>query len=101
MSFVLLILLIVFVAGPIARAYADRIGRGARALPGASEETARLREEVDRLGAEVARLSEEQAFMLRLLTPGEEGTAPLTPRPPLPQGERGSTTPGGTSDTPA
>ncbi|HEV2147812.1 MAG TPA: hypothetical protein VGR37_10450 [Longimicrobiaceae bacterium] len=90
MPLVVLILLIVFVVGPIARAYADRVRRGANALPGAAEETARLREEVDRLAAEVARLSEEQSFMLRLLAPGEG-----TPSPgPSPQGggENGGTT---------
>lgn len=80
MSFVLLILLIVFVLGPLARAAAGRIGAGPgeRALPGAAHEVARLREEVDRLSAEVARLAEEQAFTLKLLAPGGE---PPTPGP--------------------
>ena len=72
MSLVVLILLIVFVAGPIGRAYAERVRREAPALPGAGEEIARLRDDVERLGAEVARLTEEQAFMLRLLSPGDE-----------------------------
>ena len=67
------ILVVVFVLGPIARAYADRVRREGRALPAPpTEEVALLRDEVERLGAEVARLSEEQAFMLRLLAPGEK-----------------------------
>ena len=71
----ILVLAILFVLAPVARAYAGRIRREDRILPGASpEEVARLREEVERLGGEVSRLHEEQAFMLRLLAPG--GTAP-------------------------
>lgn len=78
MAPVVLILLIVFVFAPIARAAAERLRRGGReALPGGGPEVARLREEVDRLGAEVARLTEEQAFMLRLLAPG----GPSAPEP--------------------
>ncbi len=73
MAFVIAIMLIVFVLGPIARALAVRLARGGdTALPGAPQEVARLREEVDRLGVEVARLTDEQAFMLRLLAPGEQ-----------------------------
>jgi hypothetical protein len=73
MAFVIAIMLIVFVLGPIARALAVRLARGGDvALPGAPQEVARLREEVDRLGVEVARLSEEQAFMVKLLAPGEQ-----------------------------
>jgi hypothetical protein len=73
MAFVIAIMLIVFVLGPIARALAVRLARGGdAALPGAPQEVARLREEVDRLGVEVARLTDEQAFMLRLLAPGEQ-----------------------------
>jgi len=76
MAFVIAIMLIVFVLGPIARALAVRLGRGGdAALPGAPQEVARLREEVDRLGVEVARLTDEQAFMLRLLAPGEQKQA--------------------------
>ncbi|HEV2733829.1 MAG TPA: hypothetical protein VGV85_03285 [Longimicrobiaceae bacterium] len=77
MAFVIAIMLIVFVLGPIARALAVRLGRGGdAALPGAPQEVARLREEVDRLGVEVARLTDEQAFMLRLLAPGEQKREP-------------------------
>lgn len=80
MAAVIVILLIVFVLAPFARAAAARLGRGGdTALPGAPQEVARLREEVDRLGAEVTRLSEEQAFMLRLLAPGEQKQAPGGP----------------------
>ncbi|MEW5927111.1 MAG: hypothetical protein AB1941_06495 [Gemmatimonadota bacterium] len=76
-AFVLAILMIVFVLGPVARSYAARLERGGgTALPGDAQEVARLREEVDRLGAEVARLSEEQAFTLKLLAPGEKPQAP-------------------------
>jgi hypothetical protein len=80
MAFVIAIMLIVFVLGPIARALAVRLGRGGdAALPGAPQEVARLREEVDRLGMEVARLSDEQAFMLRLLGPGDQKQEPQGP----------------------
>ncbi len=76
MVFVLALMLIVFVLAPIARALAVRLGRGGdAALPGAPQEVARLREEVDRLGVEVARLTDEQTFMLRLLAPGEQKQA--------------------------
>ena len=81
------ILVVVFVLGPIARAVATRVSRGGPALPAPpSQEVALLREEVERLGAEVARLNEEQAFMLRLLAPGEQkpvpgGNDPAGPHP--------------------
>ncbi len=76
----ILILAIIFVLAPVARAYAGRIRHEERALPGASpEEVARLREEVDRLGSEVARLTEEQGFMLRLLAPGGKPGAEEAP----------------------
>jgi hypothetical protein len=72
MSWLLIILLMVFVLGPIAKAYADRISRE---LPPGSDinaaELARLREEMERLTAEVARLHEEQSFMVQLLSDGE------------------------------
>lgn len=77
------ILVVVFVLGPIARAVATRVSRGGPALPAPpSPEVALLREEVERLGAEVARLNEEQAFMLRLLAPGEQKQAPGGEPPP-------------------
>ncbi|HEX2094930.1 MAG TPA: hypothetical protein VHG28_21195 [Longimicrobiaceae bacterium] len=82
-AFVLAIIFIVFVLGPMARAHADRVGRGAdpAAFPGTAPEVVRLREEVDRLSAEVAKLTEEQQFMLRLLAPGD--------RPPTPASAEG------------
>ena len=77
------ILVVVFVLGPIARAVAARVSRGGPALSAPpSQEVALLRDEVERLGAEVARLSEEQAFMLRLLAPGEQKQAPGGELPP-------------------
>lgn len=89
MAPVVLILLIVFVLAPIARASAERLRRSGReALPGGGPEVARLREEVDRLGAEVARLTEEQAFMLRLLAPGAApGDDPAGGPSPVPPGD--------------
>jgi cell division protein FtsB len=72
MSTLLIVFAMIFVLGPIAKAYADRISRG---LPPESEssraELARLREEVDRLTTEVARLHDEQSFMVRLLSEGD------------------------------
>jgi hypothetical protein len=49
-------------------------------------EVARLREEVDQLGAQLAQLTEEQQFMMRLLTEGRaEADAAALPRPPQPE----------------
>ena len=69
MATVLIIFAMIFVFGPIAKAYADRMSR--ELPPGAgvaADEVARLREDVERLSAEVARLHEEQSFMVRLLS---------------------------------
>jgi hypothetical protein len=72
MGIVLIIFTIVFVLGPIARAYADRLTRESGNEPiGIGPEVLRLREEVERLSLEVARLQDEQSFMVRLLTDGE------------------------------
>ena len=69
MSTVLIIFAFIFVLGPIARAYADRVSRELPPGTGvAPEGLKRLREEVDRLALEVARLHEEQSFMVRLLS---------------------------------
>lgn len=72
MSTLLIIFAMVFVLGPIAKAYADRISN---TLPPESDahraELGRLKEEVERLAAEVARLQDEQSFMVRLLSDGE------------------------------
>jgi cell division protein FtsB len=82
MSTLLLILVMIFVLGPIAKAYADRISRE---IPPGSDinaaELARLKEEMERLAAEVARLQDEQSFMVQLLSDAErkrlgEGPAP-------------------------
>lgn len=69
MATILIIFSMIFVFGPLAKAYADRLSRDLP--PGAGvppEEVARLREEVERLAGEVARLHDEQSFMLRLLS---------------------------------
>jgi hypothetical protein len=42
-------------------------------------EIARLRGEVDELSAQVVRLTDEQQFMMRLLTSGENRAAPELP----------------------
>ncbi|CAN5909435.1 hypothetical protein BH23GEM7_BH23GEM7_21230 [soil metagenome] len=70
MSWILVIFAFIFVLGPLAKAYADRMNRTLPPPgPPAQAEIGRLREEVDRLAAEVTRLSDEQSFMLRLLSP--------------------------------
>ena len=62
MSIALIILLLIFVVGPIAKGYGDRISRGDHTAIGPADgDVARLREEVDRLSADVARLQEEQS----------------------------------------
>ena len=69
MSTLLIIFLMIFVLGPIAKAYADRISR--ELPPGAdidAAELTRLKDEVERLTTEVNRLQEEQSFMVRLLS---------------------------------
>jgi hypothetical protein len=72
MGTVLIIFAIVFVLGPIAKAYADRIAKDTPSDSlSAGPELARLREEVDRLSMEVARLQDEQTFMVRLLSEGD------------------------------
>jgi hypothetical protein len=71
MTFVLLILTVIFVLGPIARAYADRLSREPPESLDRTREVARLREEVERLALEVSRLQDEQSFMVRLLSDGE------------------------------
>lgn len=70
MGTVLIIFAFIFVLGPIARAYAQRLTN--ELPPGADpEQLARLKDEVERLSGEVARLHDEQSFMVRLLSEGE------------------------------
>jgi cell division protein FtsB len=71
MSTLLIVFAMIFVLGPIAKAYADRISRGLPESESSRAELARLREEVDRLTTEVARLHDEQSFMVRLLSEGD------------------------------
>jgi hypothetical protein len=79
MTWLLILILIVFVLAPIAQAYAKRLNapEAPSMLPG---EVARMREEIDQLAAHVNRLQEEQSFMLKLLSEGK--------KPPLLGGER-------------
>lgn len=71
MATLLIIFATIFVFGPIAKAYADRISRQ---LPPEADalraEMSRLKEEVERLSGQVSRLEDEQTFMVRLLESG-------------------------------
>ena len=72
MATILIIFATIFVLGPNAKAYANRIAHESSVEPEASRaEIGRLREEVERLGIEVSRLQDEQAFMVRLLSDGD------------------------------
>ena len=72
MATLLIIMAMIFVLGPIAKAFADRISRGLPADADAQRlELARVREEVERMSLEVSRLRDEQSFMLKLLNQGE------------------------------
>ncbi len=73
MSTVLIIFAFIFVLGPIAKAYADRLSR--ELPPEATKrlaEVSRLREEMDQLNANVSRLQEEQSFLLRVLSENDQ-----------------------------
>lgn len=59
------------VAALVVRWVVSETRGGERLSPGAGAEVARLRAEVDLLNAEVRRLSEEQSFMVALLSDGE------------------------------
>lgn len=90
MSWIFIVFAFIFVLGPLAKAYADRMSRTLPPPdPAAQAEIGRLREEVDHLSAEVTRLSDEQSFMLRLLAPGERASlaTPEPPHPPIPPTE--------------
>lgn len=89
MAVILIIFSMIFVFGPIARAYAERMNRGLPEGDGASrQELARLREDMDRLAAEVSRLNEEQSFMVRLLSEGDRQKL-VEGGKPAPEGEKG------------
>lgn len=68
MGTILIIFASIFVLGPIAKAYADRISRQ---LPPEADtmraEISQLREEVERLSGQVSQLQDEQGFLVRLL----------------------------------
>jgi hypothetical protein len=67
MTTILIIFLLIFVLGPIASAYAKRIGSSNPEAERLTGEVRALKEEVDRLQHEVHRLLEEQSFMVRML----------------------------------
>ena len=72
MTFILAILFIMFVLGPIARAIAVSIEksgdkRALEAQTGASEQLVTLSEQMHLLAERVDRLSEEQSFLLRVM----------------------------------
>jgi len=72
MTFILAILFIMFVLGPIARAIAASIEksgekRALEAQTGASEQLVTLSEQMQLLAERVDRLSEEQSFLLRVM----------------------------------
>jgi nucleoside permease NupC len=72
MTFILAILFIMFVLGPIARAIAVSIEksgekRALEAQAGASEQLVALSEQMQLLAERVDRLSEEQSFLLRVM----------------------------------
>jgi hypothetical protein len=67
---ILIIFGTVFVLAPIAKAYADRIGRSMPLDDASRAEIGRLRDEVERLSGQVARLEEEHSFMVKLLDDG-------------------------------
>jgi len=72
MTFILAILFIMFVLGPIARAIAVSIEksgdkRALEAQTGASEQLVALSEQMHMLAERVDRLSEEQSFLLRVM----------------------------------
>ena len=81
MTTILIVLILIFVLGPIASAYAKRIERGGVEEKRLTGEVRVLKEEVDRLQHEVHRLLEEQSFMVRMLeertgSEGERGDRP-------------------------
>lgn len=72
MTFILAILFIMFVLGPIARAIAGSIEksgdkRALEAQAGASQQLIALQDQLQLLADRVDRLSEEQSFLLRVL----------------------------------
>ena len=72
MTFILAILFIMFVLGPIARSIAVSIEksgdkRALQAQAGASEQLQLLSEQVSHLAERLDRLSDEQSFLLRVM----------------------------------
>ena len=74
------IILTILVAGLVARWVAAWPGGDGHALAARDAQIRRLRDEMDTLQSEVRRLSEEQSFMVRLLSKGEG--RPLGELPP-------------------
>ncbi|HYJ81013.1 MAG TPA: hypothetical protein VEW03_15480 [Longimicrobiaceae bacterium] len=78
-SSLFLLLLFIYVARLVVSGRGERGGRTA-IDPGHTAELARLRDEMDQLQAQVLRLTEEQSFLMRLLTEG--GGRPAAAIPP-------------------
>ena len=73
MSFVLILIAIIFLGAPLAAAAGRRLEREGSQLNQASlAEIGRLRDEVERLSGEVHRLQEEQSFIVNLLGDAEQ-----------------------------
>ena len=79
-------LLFILVVGVLLGMALAKGRRGTALQPHYEAEIARLRGEVDQLNAQVARLSDEQQFMMRLLSEGSPApSAEALPPPPEPE----------------
>jgi len=82
------VLLTILVAGLVARwVVAAWPGGDGHELAGRDAQIRRLRDEMDTLQSEVRRLSEEQSFMVRLLSKGDASAGQLPPPANEPQSE--------------
>jgi len=82
----MLIALFVLLVAAFGMGLAIAAGRRRTALqPHYEAEIARLRGEVDQLNAQLARLSDEQQFLMRLLSEGETASSARTLPPTQPE----------------